>query len=407
MLKKLRWRFITISMIAFSAVIIVLLLVINIFTYQNTTKQLNKTMQSLINAETTEHPPAPSGSFPFPEFRNDFSPEFKYMLRFFSVYIDAQNEVEKVNQDYIASVSENEVINYVENVLTAGKTNGYYNSYRYAVITTTDGKMIFFLNAERELQFLKSLFLSTVGIAVCCLFAVFIIIVFLSKKAIAPYLRNLETQKKFITNAGHELKTPLTSISTSADVLAMEYENDEWIQNIQQQSTKMSKLIAQLISLSRLDEEQPFPEMVRFSLTDAIWEISEPFSSIAEAKGKEYAHHIEDNIILTGDKNTIQQMVSILLDNALKYSEENGKIRLDLYKRGKKIKIKVYNTFDLGSTPDLDRIFDRFYRADQSRTTKDSYGIGLSIAQSIAQNHGGYIKADCANDSSITFTVKI
>ena len=407
MLKKLRWRFITISMIAFSTVIIVLLLVINIFTYQNTTKQLDKTMQSLINTETTERPSAPSGGFPFPDFRNDFSPEFQYMLRFFSVYTDAQNEIEKINQDYIASVSENEVTNYVESVLAAGKTNGYYNSYRYTVITTTNGKMILFLNAERELQFLKSLFLSTVGIAVCCLFAVFIIIVFLSKKAIAPYLRNLETQKKFITNAGHELKTPLTSISTSADVLAMEYENDEWIQNIQQQSMKMSKLIAQLISLSRLDEEQPFPEMVRFSLTDAIWEISEPFATMAEAKGKEYVQHIEDDIFLTGDKNAIQQMVSILLDNALKYSDENGKIRLDLYKRNKKIKIQVYNTCDLDSIPDLERIFDRFYRADQSRTSKDSYGIGLSIAQSIAQNHGGCIKADCTNNSSITFTVKI
>ena len=407
MLKKLRWRFITVAMIAFSTVMIVLLLIINIATYSNITHQLDETLHMLSKMETEYKIPVSPGNFPTPPSNRDFSPEFQYMLRFFAVYINEQNEVIKVNQDYIASISKEVAANYANQAISNNQTSGYYNSYRYLVTNTPDGKIIIFLNSERELQLLKSLLLSTLSIAVCCSIAAFILTAIFSKKAIAPYVRNIETQKQFITDAGHELKTPLTAIATSADVLAMEYENNEWIQNIQNQSNRMSKLIAELITLSRLDEERPFPNMTKFALTEAIWEITEPFSSLAEATGKEYIQHIEDDLVLFGDKNAIQQMVSVLLDNALKYSDENGKIRLDVYKKRKKIEIVIHNTCPANNMPELDKIFDRFYRADQSRNQKDSYGIGLSIAQSIAQNHGGHIKATGSNKTSITFTVRI
>ena len=194
---------------------------------------------------------------------------------------------------------------------------------------------------------------------------------------------------------------------TSSDVLSMEYEDNEWVQNIKQQSLRMSKLITELITLSRLDEEHPFPDFAKFALTDAVWEISEPFASLAKAKGKEYSQNIEENLEFFGDKNAIQQMISILLDNALKYSPEHGEIALSVCKKRKKIQITVTNTVPTKQLPDLDRIFDRFYRADQSRHKKNSYGIGLSIAKSIAQNHGGTIHASVANNSVITFNVKM
>ena len=407
MLKKLRWRFITVAMIAFSAVMAALLLIINIATYSSITHQQNETLQMLTKMETDKKVPFSPDGFPAPPSHRDFSPEFQYMLRFFAVYINDSNEVVKVNQDYNASISKEDAAGYASHVTNGSRTSGYYNNYRYLMTDTSKGKIIIFLNSERELQVLKSLLLSTLGIAICCLIAAFILIAVFSKKAIAPFLRNIETQKRFITDAGHELKTPLTAIATSADVLAMEYENNEWVQNIQHQSNRMSKLIAELITLSRLNEERPFPNITKFTLTEAVWEISEPFSSLAEANGKEYIPHIEDDLVFSGDKNAIQQMLSILLDNALKYSDENGKIRLDVYKKRKKMEIVIYNTCPINNIPDLDRIFDRFYRADQSRNQKDSYGIGLSIAQSIAQNHGGCIKAASNNSTSITFTVRI
>lgn len=407
MLKKLRWRFITVAMIAFSTVIIALLLIINISTYSSITHQQDDTLQMLAKMETAKKIPFSPDFFPIPPSHRDFSPEFQYMLRFFAVYMNDRNEIVNVNQDNIASISKEDAASYASHVTNISRTSGYYNNYRYLITDTSNGKIIIFLNSERELQVLKSLLLSTLGIAICCSIATFTLIAVFSTKAIAPYVRNIETQKRFITDAGHELKTPLTAIATSSDVLAMEHENNEWVQNIQHQSSRMSKLIAELITLSRLDEEQPFPNIAKFALTEAVWEISEPFSSLVDANGKEYIQHIEDDLVLSGDRNAIQQMLSILLDNALKYSDENGKIRLDVYKKRKKTEIVVYNTCPTNNIPDLDKIFDRFYRADQSRNKKDSYGIGLSIAQSIAQNHGGSIKAASNNNASITFTVRI
>lgn len=199
-----------------------------------------------------------------------------------------QVKCRSIDQDFIASVSEDDAASYAEKALAHGKEHGYQNGYRYLVQHSDDGTLVIFLNSERELQTIRSLLLITAAIAIICLLVVFVLVLIFSRRALRPYVRNMEAQKQFITNASHELKTPLTSISTSADVLAMEYEQDEWVENIQIQTARMSKLISNLVTLSRLDEENPFPEKQEFSLSDAVWEASEPFTATARARGKEY-----------------------------------------------------------------------------------------------------------------------
>lgn len=407
MLKKLRRRFIAVAMIAFTTVILVLFFIINISTYWSITRQQDETLQMIMTMEKDKVTAFSPGSFAPPKRPRDFSPEFPYMLRFFAVYTNEEGEIVRFNKDYIASVTKDDAKNYATQVLDRNRTEGYYQHYRYLRGNTSNGNVILFLNSEREIQMMKSVLLSTAGIAFCCLASLFVLITLFSKRAILPYVRNIETQKRFITDAGHELKTPLTAIMTSADVLSLEHENNEWIQNIQQQSNRMSKLVAELITLSRLDEERPFPDVSRFALTDAVWEISEPFAALAKADGKEYLQAIEENLECNGDKNAIQQMISILLENALKYSSESGKISLKVYKKRKRIEIVIKNSCDANQLPDLDRVFDRFYKADQSRNDHNSYGIGLSIAQSIAQNHGGSITAGIDEKTYISFTVKL
>lgn len=405
MLKKMRWRFIGASMGAFTAVVIVLLCIINIWNYGRITRQQDETLQMLLKFENDSKPPFMGDDFHMPGPFGRFSPEVRYMIRFFVVYTDKDGTVLHINQDHIASVSEQDAIDYAGQVLKKGAVSGYFEGYRYVIHETHNGNTIVFLNSEREIQTIQSLMIVTITVAVSCLLAVFILVVALSQRAIAPYVRNNEAQKRFITDAGHELKTPLTAISTSADVLAMENGDNEWVQNIRLQSQRMSKLIADLVTLSRLDEEQPFPDMSEFALSEAIWEISEPFSALAEAKGKEYVQHIEDNLVIKGDKNAIQQMVSILLDNALKYSNDKGKIRLDVQKKQRKTEIKVYNTCDANVCENPDRLFDRFYRSESSRNNRDSFGIGLSIAKSIAENHGGTIRVKTIHDTAISFEI--
>ena len=204
----------------------------------------------------------------------------------------------------------------------------------------------------------------------------------------------MEAQKQFITNASHELKTPLTAIATSADVLAMEHGDDEWVRNIQAQAARLAKLITNLVTLSRLDEENPFPARASFSLSDALWEISEPFVSLSQAKGKTYTQEIADGLTVVGDRTAIQQMVSILLDNALKYSPDGGCIALTARRSGKRTELTVSNTVDTDQPTDTDRLFDRFYRADESHSHAVSgTGIGLSIAKATVEAHGGKIFA--------------
>lgn len=394
MLKKMRWRFIGAAMAAFTAVVLTLLCFVNLWNYHSVTAQQDEALTRLMEVEDQQTPFSPGrGAPPFDDWSH-FSPEVQYSLRFFSVHYDTNGIVSRVNQDYIASISESDAETYADAVLESGKAHGYESGYRYLVSTTEDETVVLFLNSEWEIQTMRSLLWITLAIAAACLVVVFGLVVLFSRRAITPYLKNMEAQKQFITNASHELKTPLTAISTSVDVLAMEHEGDEWVHNIQVQSGRLSKLITSLVALSRLDEENPFPVRMEFSLSDALWEISEPFVSLAQAKGRTYTQDIADGLTATGDRTAIQQMVSILLDNALKYSPDGGSISLTARRSGKRAEIAVSNTVDMSQAIDTSRLFDRFYRADESHSGAVSgTGIGLSIVKATAEAHGGTISA--------------
>lgn len=407
MLKKMRWRFIGAAMAAFTAVVLTLLCFVNLWNYHSVTSQQDEALTRLMEIEDQQMPfSSRRGALPFDDWSH-FSPEVQYSLRFFSVHYDTNGIVSRVNQDYIASISESDAETYADAVLESGKAHGYESGYRYLVSTTEDETVVLFLNSEREIQTMRSLLWITLAIAAVCLAVVFGLVVLFSQRAITPYLKNMEAQKQFITNAGHELKTPLTAISTSADVLAMEHDGDEWVHNIQVQSGRLSKLITSLVALSRLDEENPFPVRTEFSLSDALWEISEPFGSLAQAKGKAYTQDIADGLTVTGDRTAIQQMVSILLDNALKYSPDGGSISLTARRSGKKAEITVSNTVDAARPIDTTRLFDRFYRADESHSgTVSGTGIGLSIVKATVEAHDGTISAK-QEGRTLLFTVRL
>lgn len=405
MLKQMRRRFIGAAMAAIVAVMLTLLCVINVWNFHTVAAQQDSTLQRLWEVERHDRH-FPAGKPPF-DTVGQFSKEVPYMIRFFSVHYDRQGNVSYINQAYIASISASEAQSYADHVLTKRTSQGYYKGYRYLVAQEEDTTTVLFLNSEKELQATASLLWITVVIAAVSLAIVLLLVYLLSGRAIAPYLRNIEVQKQFITNAGHELKTPLTAISTSADVLSMEEPDNEWVQNIQLQSARLSKLIANLVTLSRLDEENPLPARAEFSLSDLLWELSEPFVSLSRAKGKTYTYSIEDALTLNGDPDTIQQMVSVLLDNALKYSSEGGAIHLTARREGKRIELTVENTCDAPERIDTTRLFDRFYRADESHSSRVSgTGIGLSIAKATAEAHGGTITAE-ATAHTLRFRVRL
>lgn len=406
MLNRMRWRFIGAAMAAFAAVILILLLSVNLWNYVITIRQQDQTLAALLEFDQKEQPPFETEDGQLPEPFAHFSREMQFMTRFFSVRCNQEGQVISMDQEYIASISQEDAASYAQEILASGKTAGYFQDYRFLSAQTEDGTTIIFLNAERELQAMGTLLLVSTVVALVSLLAVFLLVVAFSRRAIAPYIRNLENQKRFITDASHELKTPLTAIATSADILAMEQGDSEWIQNIQSQSSRLSKLISNLVTLSRLDEAQPFPEQTDFLLSEALWEISEPMASLAEARGKTFSQQIPEAITLHGDRAAIQQMVSILLDNALKYSNDGGTIRLSVRRHSRKVEIQVYNTCNPMDPKGLSRLFDRFYRPDPSRSAQTGgTGIGLSIAKATAEAHGGKIRVDSRDGTDITFTV--
>lgn len=403
MLKKLRRRFIAAAMAAIGAVTLVLLCAVNLWNYKITTDSLDATLDimSLTGSYSS------GKDYSLPEIFGGHSSEEMYMTRFFAVYYDQNGKAAGVFRDYIATVSVEQALSYSSDALSSGRERGYYGDYRYRVLGASGGSIVVFLNAVPEQQSMKTLLRVSVIVSLLALLAAFALITAFSKKATAPYMKNMQLQKQFITDAGHELKTPLTSISTSADVLKLETGENEWVNNIQKQAARMSKLVANLVTLSKLDEGAQMPDMCDFSLSDAAWEVSEPFELRAVAQGKKYSRSIEDNITVHGDMAAVQQMISILLDNAFKYSDEGGEIRLSVRKQHKGSVIEVYNTCAEGSLGDISRFFDRFYRADKARSADGGTGIGLSIARAVAEAHGGSISAESADGRSIVFRAVI
>lgn len=416
MLKKMRWRFILAAMLAVFIMLVAVLAGINVWNYHTTAERADQRIQEIYgfesgkvpgmeNSEENASQPVPPDIFNRPD---DHDPEAPYTTRFFIVRLDEEGNVTDVSTDFIASVTQTEAEEFARKVLNEKRQVGYYKNYRFQILAKKNDNIVIFLNTTMELRSVRNVLLISCLVGVVCFLVVFLLVILLSKRAMKPYIRNIERQKRFITDASHEIKTPLTSIATSVDVIEMEYGEDEWTRNIHKQTSKMSRMVADLVTLSRLDEENPFLERTEFSLSDAVWEVAEPFASLAKAQGKKYSQRIEENLTLCGNPDATRQMISVLLDNAMKYSDENGTIRLDVYKVHGKTKIEVFNTCVLEETQNLSRLFDRFYRPDNSRSRKTGgSGIGLSIAQAVAEAYGGKIKVSSKDGKSIMFQVTI
>lgn len=405
MLKKMRKQFILSAMAAFGTVMLAIVIGINAVNYFQTTAMQDKLIEDLLEYEcrALEEPREPRRPVKDMPGRG---PEDEFTTRFFTVHCDASGKARVISRDHISSVDEKTAEEYAEKILSKEKEKGYYGDYRYQVRTDEAGITVLFLNVSRDLQFMRTLFFVSLIIGILSFVIVFALIFVFSGHAVRPYIKNMERQKRFITDAGHELKTPITSIATSADIAAMEHEGDEWIENIRKQTVRLSRLVGDLVALSRLDEEIPFPEKDTFSLSEAAWESAEPFAVLARAAGKKYCQNIEEKLELYGDRNAVQQMISILLDNAVRYCDEEGEIRLDVYRKRRKICIEVFNTCSLSDVSELERVFDRFYRLDESRAAHTGgTGIGLSMAQAIAGNHGGRIEVKSRDGKTIRFRV--
>ena len=350
----------------------------------------------------------PNNPFTFGRLNNTRSAEMPYQSRYFVVYIDSTGNVAATDMSHVAAITESDAINYATQVAQSKKDKGTLHSYRYQKVSKDNGALlIVFLDMSSSLINIFKLLLRSLLVGAFALIAMFILVFMFSSRAVAPVVESLEKQKRFITDAGHELKTPLAVISANIDVLELETGKSEWTTSIRNQIKRMNSPVKNLLTLSRMDEERMHVVFSDFNLSETVKETATSFQTVAEAKNKKFQIDIEDGIHLTGDKNSLNQLTSLLLDNAIKYSSENGSIHLMLSK-GKNILLEVSNTCDSIPDGNLDRLFDRFYRADSSRSRDTGgYGIGLSVARAIATSHGGTIEATRDGDKLIRFVVTL
>lgn len=301
--------------------------------------------------------------------------------------------------------TEEELLAIAGRVFASGDESGAIDNYLYRVTERDDGfKTAVFLNCEskrNEIIWLAliSLFACAVGILLAL-----ILVSLLSKKAIRPMMENIERQKQFITDAGHELKTPLTVISANMDVLSMDIGQNEWVQGTQKQVANMRKLVNELVYLSRMDETDSHLEKSVVDLSKAVQDVAAPFEGMAEFNGKNLILHIEEDIKVNGDEAALRRLVSTLCENAVKYAPEDSDIRISLTQSGKNVVFTTENAMKEPLSDDaLTHLFDRFYRADESRSKEENsgFGIGLSIARAITEKHGGTIKAKIIDNNRL------
>ena len=265
----------------------------------------------------------------------------------------------------------------------------------------TGASALFFLDCGRSLSNFRTTLLASVLVALSGLLAVFLLLLVLSRRIVRPVAESYEKQRRFITDAGHELKTPLTIIGADLDLVEPELEGNEWLQDIRCQVRRLAGLTQDLIYLSRMEEETPPIQPIEFPLSDLTEEMAQSFQGLAKAQGKGLVLSIQPMLSYTGDENAIRQLLSILLDNALKYTPDDGEVEIALKKEGRMIRLSVSNTIDRPMEREmLDRLFDRFYRGDQSRSSQTGgYGLGLSIAKGIVLAHRGKIRAESSGAS--------
>ena len=337
------------------------------------------------------------------------SPELPFESRYFSVLLDSDDaSVISADTGMIAAVDEDTAAEYAISIFENGKTRGFLHSYRYTTVTSDSGTRVIFLDCQRTLSSFHTLVFTSVSVCLIGMLLVLLLMFLLSGYIIKPFIENHEKQKQFITDAGHELKTPLTIINADAEILEMDYGENEWLADIQEQTKHLTSLTNNLITLSRMEEERTRLQMIDFPFSDVVEETVQSFQALARTQNKTCKTSIQPMISLHGDEKSLTQLVSILLDNAMKYSTPEGEISLRLEKAGNNVKLSVYNTAESIDREQLPHLFDRFYRTDKSRNSRTGgYGLGLSIAAAVVNTHKGKITAATQDEHSLLITVTL
>ena len=416
MINRLRWKFIGIATLAVLIVLTATLGLVNQFFMSNAIRQDRTILNKLVKSQGRA-----SSDYHTEEIDNDYlgiSGELRYQMRYFTVWLSEDRErVLESNFAHIHSVTREEAEIYSKKIMGKRKDSGILKAengyFLYKRVRQDDGRfMIVVLDCTREINSALALRSMSIGFGLACLIFFFVLVTAMSGKAVEPVIRNMESQKQFITNASHELKTPIAIISANTEVLEMMEGENEWTSSTMNQVQRLSGLVNNLITLSRMGEGNK-EDYLPVNYSDCLKKVAEAFSPLISREGKAFSREIEEDIFVQGRRSELEEIANILLDNAVKYCDDGGEIHLSLslskpaFPMGRTASLAVSNSYKEGGEVDCSRFFERFYREDSSHNSeKAGYGIGLAMAQGFTEEHRGRISASW-KDGIITFLVKL
>lgn len=409
MIYRLRKKFILISALSIESVLLVIFALILLFS----SLSLNRTMDTLTDtiasgggrfpdlAQKAEGAPPKEGEKP-----GLINRETQFSTRYFTVFYDGEGNYLESQTDAIRSVDAAGARSLADEAMAKKASRGWSGDFRYKKYAVKDGVAVTFVDGSMNRHQSNRYLLGTMAVLAVSGAVSLVFIIFFSRRAVRPVAESYEKQKQFVTDANHELKTPLTLILTDLDIAEAELGKNEWIDDMRAEGKNMAALVEQLVTLSRMDEEKHEIRKEPFSLSDCLADTVSEFAGAAAAKGKKLSAEIKEGVTVSGDEGALRRLAAILLDNAVKYCDADGEITVRLAAKHKVV-LSVENTYaGVGKVP-LERLFDRFYRADRARTAGSGFGIGLSIARATARAHGGELTAYKKDETHIGFLLTL
>ena len=429
-IRRLRKKFIAASVLTYFLVMFFMGLCINLLNSLSTRRQIDNVLDYIIKNEgfildtdgdtnPSAKDPADAASNLFDDFGDigliggdvdDFSSEFRYSTRFFTAVFDPEGHLISLNTENIAETSDNRAQELAAFVSERKLSDGRVGYYYFKRGKLSSGNTIYaFVNCQTHIRTNFRLIIITILIGSIGLLITYVIVTIFSYRFIKPEIENASRQKQFITNASHELKTPLAVIRANTEIQEMMNGENEWTQSTMRQVDRLNGLIANLVMITRAQEKEDRSVMTEIDVSKGVEETVRPYESLAQQDKKELTLDITPNIRIVADESKIRQLASLLIDNAFKYCDPEGAVtvQLNAVRKGKFIRLVISNSYAAGEKLDYSRFFERFYREDRSRNVdRGGYGIGLSIAESIIQQYGGSISASW-KDGMISFTCLI
>ena len=407
MISKLKKKFVFINMISIVIILSFTFGAVYISTSNRLTRESNDMLQKTIEQENEIH----KNQMDVKDQNTNTPPQPQILS--FAVQLDKNNNITNVYYNNMDKVDMDTLITLVDSTLNNSNTTGLIQneSFRFLKHVNQNGMKIAFSDRSLEINTLKSLLKTFILVGIGSLAAFFIVSLYLANWAVKPIKKSLEQQRQFVADASHELKTPLTVILANTDIL-LSHKDDaitnqiKWINYIKTEAERMTTLVNDLLFLAKTDANRNEIIFSKINFSDTVWNCVLPFESVAFEQGKIIDTEIVPDVFINGDNSRLKQLIVILLDNAIKYSNEKGTINVTLSQNQDKMNFSINNTGEPISQEQITHIFERFYRVDESRAReKDGYGLGLSIAKSIVETNHGKIAVKSSKSEGTTFTV--